>query len=92
MVAARGVSVALQQSGAGVLVAQTAQVDNSGVGILVAKDLHLERSRSLILLARNVDGQVETVLDTRGALLTGLSAGLAVGLILFLRSLMRRRA
>jgi hypothetical protein len=43
------------------------------------------------LIARNVQGPVETILDTRGAAVAGLLAGLAIGMVLLSGSLLRRR-
>jgi hypothetical protein len=45
----------------------------------------------VILLAREVNGPVETVFDTRGAALAGLIGGIAVGMVLFAGKLLSRR-
>jgi hypothetical protein len=81
-------------------------VENSAIGAAIGEDVLLAGSRSfltagdrvemreagtVVLLARNVDGPVTTTLDTRGALLAGLTAGIALGLVLFVGSLLAKR-
>ena len=60
-------------------------------GIVIAEHAELSNSRTVVLLSREVHGNVETVLDTRGAALAGIAAGLAVGLMLIIGGLLRRR-
>ncbi|MEK7784935.1 MAG: hypothetical protein AAB658_05845, partial [Chloroflexota bacterium] len=89
VVAARAQKVFVENGGAGVAVAETAELKNSLAGVLVANTVNTTGSRSLVLIAGNVNGPVETVLDlrrTQSVLLAGLSAGLVVGLIFLLRS------
>ncbi len=64
---------------------------NSGAGVVLAQNAELVNSRTGILLAREVHGNVETILDTRGAAVAGLAAGAAVGLAFVVGSLLRRR-
>jgi len=45
----------------------------------------------LILLARRVHGDVDTVLDTRGAAVAGILAGVVLGLIFLAGSMLLRR-
>ena len=76
----------------GVVVAGSVEVQH-GVAVLVAgRDVHVTESRTSILLARNVYGNVTTLLDTRGALIMGLVSGLFASLMLLLgRSLFGRK-
>ncbi len=76
----------------GVVLAGSAEVQH-GMAVLVAgRDVHVTESRTSILLARNVSGNVTTLLDTRGALIMGLVSGLFAGLMLLLgRSLFGRK-
>lgn len=90
VLAARAEKVWVEQAGAAVLVGGTVEVKQGGAGVIVANTLNAANSRSLVTIAGTINGPVETVLDTRGALLAGLSAGVAIGLIFFLRSLGRR--
>jgi len=55
------------------------------------QDVTGESIRSTILLSGNINGNVETVLDTPRAMLAGLTAGVAVGLVLFAGKLLTRR-
>lgn len=68
-----------------------AAIKESRVGVVVAKEASLENSTSVILLARQVHGSVDTVLDTRGAALAGIVAGISVGLVIFVGNLLSRR-
>jgi len=69
----------------GVVLAGSAEIQHSLVGFVAGRDIHVEESsRTGILLARNVNGNVTTLLDTRGALIVGLVSGLFAGLMLLL--------
>jgi len=54
------------------------------VGLAAGREVHVNESRTGILLAKTVNGNVNTVLDTRGALIAGLTGGLFAGLMLLL--------
>ena len=54
-------------------------------------DWVLKRIDSLIFLGQNVEGEVHTLVDTRGAILAGTLSGLLSGLILLAGSLLFRR-
>ena len=68
----------------GAVVAGSADVRNSLVGYVAGTDVHVEGSRTGILIARNVNGNVTTLLDTRSALIAGLVGGLFAGIMLLL--------
>jgi len=68
----------------GAVVAGSAEVHHSMVGYVAGKDVHVEDSRTVFLLARNVNGNVTTLLDTRSALIAGLVGGLFAGIMLLL--------
>ena len=74
----------------GAVVTEHAVLQDSRVGITIARKAELNNSSSIILLAQEVEGNVETILDTRGALLAGLVSGIAVGLVLLVGNLLRR--
>ncbi|MCC6500667.1 MAG: hypothetical protein IT313_10410 [Anaerolineales bacterium] len=74
-----------------VIAAGSADVHNSAVGYLVGRDVHAENVRTVLLLAKNVEGNVTTTLDTRGALIAGLVGGLFGGLMLLLGRFLLRR-
>jgi uncharacterized membrane protein len=58
---------------------------------MIAQTVDMENSNSVVLLAREVYGPVETVLDTRDALLAGLVSGIGIGLVLTVFRLLARR-
>ena len=68
----------------GIIVAGSADIQH-GLAVFVAgREVHVAESRTGILLARNVSGNVTTLLDTRSALIMGLVGGLFAGLMLML--------
>ena len=79
------------ECGAGIVVAEDMRLTGSRAGIAIAGKAHLRDSSTVVLLAREVNGQVETVLDTRGAVVAGLVAGMAAGLVLLAGRLITRR-
>src|SRR3990170_3012030 len=79
----RATQVGLAGGGAGMVMGEQVGLDNSRVGLTLARRADLTNSNTFILLAREVNGPVETVLDTRGAVAAGLVAGIAIGLVLF---------
>ena len=81
----------VEEASIGVAVGDRMNLANARAGVLYANQAELNNSSSVILLARDVHGDVETVLDTRGAMLAGLVSGIAVGLVLFVGRLLTRR-
>ncbi|MEP7134035.1 MAG: hypothetical protein ABI904_03790 [Chloroflexota bacterium] len=68
----------------GVVVAGSADIQHGMAVFVAGRDVHVSEARTGILLARNVNGNVTTLLDTRGALIVGLVSGLFAGLMLML--------
>lgn len=68
----------------GVVLAGSANVQHGMAVFVAGREVQVDGARTGILLARNVQGNVTTVLDTRGALLAGLVGGLFAGLMLML--------
>jgi len=68
----------------GVIVAGSAEIQHGMAVFVAGREVHVTESRTGILLARNVSGNVTTLLDTRGALIVGLVSGLFAGLMLML--------
>jgi hypothetical protein len=89
--AVRADLVELEAGAAAGALAGQVTLANSRVGIVVADRADMRDSPTVILLAREVHGPVETVLDTRGALLAGLVAGVAIGMVLLVVRLLGRR-
>lgn len=75
----------------GAVVAGSADVHDGMVGFVAGRDVHVSEARTGILLARTVYGDVNPVLDTRGALIVGLTGGLFAGLMLLLGRMLFRR-
>jgi hypothetical protein len=48
---------------------------------MVANNIKVENTTSLIMIAKNIDGNVKTVLDWRAALALGAAFGGVLGLI-----------
>jgi len=68
----------------GVVLAGSAEVQHGMAVFVAGREVHVNEVRMGILLARNVQGNVTTLLDTRGALIVGLVSGLFAGLMLML--------
>jgi hypothetical protein len=75
----------------GVVAADTVEFGNTYAGIIAGREVRGERIESIILLARHVDGNVKTVVDTRGAVIAGLLGGLFAGLVLLVGRMVFRR-
>ncbi|MBN2555309.1 MAG: hypothetical protein JXA97_05165 [Anaerolineales bacterium] len=88
---ARGEMLSVESSTIGAAVGEEVSLTDVRAGMIYADSVRSERSSSIILLSREVHGSVETVLDTRGAALAGIVAGVAVGMVLFAGSLLTRR-
>ena len=89
--AMRGDRVHLSDSNAGVVAANDVSLNHSRAALIAGNELDTSESSCLVLLAREVHGDVETVLDTRGAMLAGIAAGVATGALLLVSALLRGR-
>jgi hypothetical protein len=90
LLAARTGALTLQQSGVGLVTAQDAHLENAQAGIVIGQRVETKNTRTVVLIGRHIEGNVETMLDSRGALLLGLGLASAVGLISILMGLFRR--
>jgi hypothetical protein len=88
---ARGDKVSLNDSSSGAALADDLEMNYSRTGLTIARTVDMENSSSVVLLANEVHGPVETMLDTRDALLAGLVAGIGIGLVLTVFRLIARR-
>lgn len=59
--------------------------------IVAGAQIHAENIRAGVLIGRNVNGNVHTLLDARGALAAGALGGLVAGLVLLAGKLLFRR-
>lgn len=81
----------MDQSNSAAVLSEELIAANSRMGLVVANRARLENSNAVVLLARDVEGSVEPVLDSRGALLAGIAAGIVAGSMLLIGNLIRRR-
>lgn len=68
----------------GSVVTRNAEVHYGVTGVVVGGEIHAENARALLLVAGNVTGHVTPLLDSRSALIAGLTGGLFAGLMLLL--------
>lgn len=83
VVAARAETMSINGQ-AGVVVAGSVEFGNAYAGVVAGREIHGERIESIVLLSRCVEGNITTVIDTRGALIAGLVGGLVAGIMLLL--------
>ena len=69
----------------------SAEIVNGRIGVLLTREVHGEAIQSTILLSGRVDGPVQTVVDTPRAMLIGLTAGIAIGLVFLVGNLLLKR-
>lgn len=75
----------------GVVSAGSAEIVNGRTVLLMTREVRGEAIQSTILLSGKVEGNVETVLDAPRAMLAGLTAGIAIGLVFLLGSLLMKK-
>lgn len=85
------IEVSAAESTIGVSFSSIAEVDRSNVGLLAAREVRAGSIKTGILLAGEVEGPVETTLDTRQTLLFGIIVGATIGLILTIGRQFSRR-
>ncbi len=85
-----GVNVGVQGLVGGVA-GEAVSLQNAYVGVTAAREVRGEKIESIVLLAGRVEGEVHTVVDTRGAVIAGLVGGLFAGMILLVGRIAFRR-
>lgn len=75
---------------AGIVLADSVNLGNTYAGLVAGGRVQGERIESLIMLGNHVEGDVQTVVDTRGAVIVGLVGGLLTGIILLIGRLVFR--
>ncbi len=68
----------------GSVVARNAEVHYGLTGVVVGREVHAQGARTVLLIGKNVTGEVRPLIDSRSALIAGLTSGLFTGLILLL--------
>jgi len=67
---------------AGAVMAESVNLGNTYAGVVAGREVRGERIEALVMFGNHVEGDVQTVVDTRGALIAGMVGGLLAGLIL----------
>jgi hypothetical protein len=89
----RAESVKLDNCQTLAIYSESVDLDNSQAVLVVAQNLNATTVRTGVLLAGQVQGDVQTVIDTPRALLAGITIGTVTGLVLYIiQSLLRRRS
>jgi hypothetical protein len=90
--ALRCASAAAEQSALGAINVNDVTLADCNVGILIGRDrVRAANVNTLVFVGHDIDGQVHTVFDTRGAALLGLAIGAVLGVLSLLGGLMGRR-
>lgn len=69
---------------AGAVMADTVNLGNTYAGVVAGGQVKGEQIETLFLLSNHVEGDVQTVVDTRSALIAGTVGGLLAGIILLI--------
>jgi hypothetical protein len=80
-------NLTVDKGGSQWLVAGEARVQHGGAGIVVTQNAQLVDTKVGILLAGKVEGNVQALMDTEGALRFGAGLGATLGIALLLRRL-----
>jgi len=90
VIAARGNNLIVNDGSVTTLYSGTAELHNAKAGLLAARHVKGENLQTTILVTGKVDGQVTAVLDTPRAVLAGLVAGIAAGMVIFAGKLLTK--
>jgi len=69
---------------AGIVLANSANLGNTYAGLVAGGNVRGESIETLIFLGNHVEGDVQTVVDTRAALIAGTVGGLLTGIVLLI--------
>jgi len=69
---------------AGVVIAESVNLGNTYAGVVAGGQVRGEQIETLFFFSNHVEGDVQTVVDTRGALIAGMVGGLLTGVILLI--------
>jgi hypothetical protein len=87
-----GDTVRMEMAGAQFMLARdSVEMDQSAVGILVGQHITAKDSGALVMIADTVEGNVSVVMDRQTAITFGAALGAALGLMLALFGIVRRR-
>jgi hypothetical protein len=69
---------------AGVVLANSVDLGNTYAGLVAGGNVRSDQIETLIFLGNHVEGDVQTVVDTRSALIAGMVGGLMTGIVLLI--------
>jgi hypothetical protein len=81
ILAAEADVIELDQSGILWATGQTVTLSQGGAGVVIAEQAELHNTSVLLLAARQVGGEARILVDLRAGIALGLAAGLAAGLV-----------
>lgn len=87
VVVARDLS--LEKGGSQWLLAGDARIEQGGCGVVVARQVEATDLKVGILLAGTVNGDVQTMMDSEGAMRFGAALGLVLAIVMVLRRIFR---
>ncbi|MGD8405063.1 MAG: hypothetical protein PVJ21_15485 [Anaerolineales bacterium] len=70
--------------GTGIVLGDSVNLGNTYAGLVAGGNIRSENIETLIFLGNHVEGDVQTVVDTRGALIAGMVGGLMAGIVLLI--------
>lgn len=88
--AIRAETIAAEQIGALAIRAGEITLSDSTAGVVIGDNVQAGNLNTFILVARQIDGQVNTVFDSRGAALLGLAVGATLGILSLIGGLLGR--
>jgi hypothetical protein len=70
--------------GAGIVMAETVNLGNTYAGVIACDTVRGEQIETLFLFSGHIEGDVQTVVDTRSALIAGTVGGVLAGVVLLI--------
>jgi hypothetical protein len=69
------------QGNAGLVLGNSIELGSTYTGFVAGREVQAKKIESIVFLGRHVEGDIQTVVGTRGALIAGMVGGLFAGLI-----------
>ena len=66
------------------MLSDSVNLGNTYAGVVAGNEVKGERIETLILLGNHIEGDVQTVVDTRSALIAGTVGGVLAGVVLLI--------
>ena len=87
---ARAATLQVEQSLVSTVQTQDATLADSAVVVLAGNRVQAANVNTVFLIGREIEGEVKTMLDTRGAVIFGVVAGCLLGFFSLLSGIVRR--